>query len=146
MSKKNPLVVEKVDRAVDFIRRRAETNSPIEIELLFRRVTVGFARCAVSVLSSEPSQMDVVSKSLFGHSFDLIDSDDEFAAQLRLLASFVGDSEIFKHFPLLKPSSLVLPILMDSSVLKGMTVFDVMLEPSVDKVLIVVSFPCSWHR
>lgn len=138
--------MEKVDRAPDFIRRRADMNSPIEIELLFRRVTVVFARCAISVSSSEPSQIDVVSMSLFGHSFDLIDSYDEFTAQLKLLASFGGGSKIFKHFPLLKPISLVLPIFMDSSVLKGMTVFDVMLEPSVDKVLIVVSFPCSWHR
>lgn len=101
VSKKH-FLVEKVNRAVDLIRRRAETKSPVEIELRFRRVTVRSIRCAVSLLSSKPSQMDVVSRTLFGHFFNLIDSDDEFPPELRMLANFVGDSGIIKHFPILK--------------------------------------------
>lgn len=40
-----------------------------------------------------------------------------------MLASFVGDSGIIKHFPFLKPLSLALPGSVDSSVLKGYTYF-----------------------
>ena len=121
--KKYPLVMEKVDRALEFIRRRAETNSPIEIELLFRRVTVSLTRCIIFVLISQSPQMDVVSRSLFGHSFNLIDSDDEFPPELKMLADFVGDSGLIKHFPILKLISLALPSCIDTSVLKGYAYF-----------------------
>lgn len=67
--------------------------------------------------------MDIVSKTLFGHSFNLIDSDNEFAPELKMLESFVGDSGIIKHFPFLKPLSLALPSFVDGSVLKGYTYF-----------------------
>ncbi|KAM0801931.1 cytochrome P450 [Usnea florida] len=147
---KYPLVLEKVERAVDFVRRRSQENAPIEIDLLFRRVT-----------------MDIVSRTLFGYSFNLIDSDIEFPPELKMLESFVGDSGIIKHFPFLKPLSLALPSFVDSSVLKGytyfkrqlarkialiseerkkgalkldeesMTVFDIMLQPDQDKGFVV---------
>ncbi len=40
VSIKYPLVLEKVERAIDFIQRRSDANAPIEIDLLFRRVAV----------------------------------------------------------------------------------------------------------
>lgn len=67
--------------------------------------------------------MDIVSKTLFGYSFNLIDSDNEFPPELKMLASFVGDSGIIKQFPFLKPFSLALPSVVNSSVLKGYTFF-----------------------
>ncbi len=67
--------------------------------------------------------MDIVSKALFGYSFNLIDSDDECPPELKMLASFVGDSGLIKHFPILKPISLALPSFVDGSVLKGYTYF-----------------------
>lgn len=44
---KYPLVLEKVERAVDFVRRRSQEEAPIEIDLLFRRVAVSCVGCSL---------------------------------------------------------------------------------------------------
>lgn len=42
---KYPLVLDKVERAVDFVRRRSQQNAPIEVDLLFQRVAVSCVGC-----------------------------------------------------------------------------------------------------
>lgn len=42
---KYSLVLEKVERAVEFVRRRSRQKAPIEVDLLFRRVAVSCVGC-----------------------------------------------------------------------------------------------------
>jgi hypothetical protein len=67
--------------------------------------------------------MDVVSEVLFGHSFDLVNHDNEFPAELRMLADFVGDSGLIKSFPILKRLSKLLPSFLDKAGLEGYLYF-----------------------
>jgi len=134
-----PTVADKVEDAVEVMRQCSAQGKPVDIQTLYRCITVShisvFNQRKISGLGVVGSicpgakadatyhQIDMISKTVFGLSQNLVGSYDGEKPLMDSLDLFMTSLALMKHLPILQTTALNLPSSLSGKLLPGYSSF-----------------------
>lgn len=135
----SPSVMDKVEDAAEVIKQCSEQGKAVDIQMLYRCITVsrisgvlvagmprvehGGPRSPYLKADGAVNQIDIISKSVFGFTQDILGSYDGNKPLLDSLDSFTNSLQLMKHLPIFQKMALKLPNFLSDRLLPGYASF-----------------------
>jgi hypothetical protein len=109
MEELSPRVEEVVKKGLEVLRISHEENTPVDMNRIFKGVTVSPLRLLFQYESNTSDQVDTIMRVMFDKAFGLIESPEEEPQFVKTMRLFAENFPWQKHFPILNTITLVIP-------------------------------------